>query len=101
MLKYSYLKNIIVNLRGKGVKIALDDFGTGFSSVSLVKELNFDIIKIDRSFVENIDKEEIVRNLIEHFTNLASLFGTSVCVEGVETEEMMKIICNYPVQSLQ
>ena len=101
LLNIELLKNIIVNLRGKGVKIALDDFGTGFSSVSLVKELNFDIIKIDRSFVENIDKEKIVRNLIEHFTNLASLFGASVCVEGVETEEMMKIICNYPVQSLQ
>ncbi|WP_051539791.1 EAL domain-containing protein [Ruminococcus sp. FC2018] len=101
LLDIELLKNVIVNLRGMGVKIALDDFGTGFSSVSLLKELSFDIIKIDRSFIQNIDKEDMGRRLIEKFTNLASLFGASVCVEGVETKEMIEILRNYPVQSLQ
>ncbi|MBQ4464753.1 MAG: EAL domain-containing protein, partial [Oscillospiraceae bacterium] len=51
LLDMDLLKIVIVNLRGQGVRIALDDFGTGFSSIGLVKNLQFDTIKIDRSFV--------------------------------------------------
>ena len=57
-------KNSIVNLRGKGIRIALDDFGTGFSSVGLVKNLPFDTIKIDRSFVLKIEEDEKERGLM-------------------------------------
>ena len=101
LLDLDLLKNIIVNLRGKGIRIALDDFGTGFSSVGLVKNLPFDTIKIDRSFVLKIEEDEKERGLMENFTGVASTYGAKVCVEGVETAGMRNILLQYRVQSLQ
>ena len=101
LLDLDMLKNIIVNLRGRGIRIALDDFGTGFSSVGLVKNLPFDTIKIDRSFVLRIEEDEKERDLIESFTGVASTYGAKVCVEGVETAGMRNILLKYRVQSLQ
>ena len=101
LLDEDLLRNIIVNLRGNGIKIALDDFGTGFSSVGLVKNLPFDIIKIDRSFVLKIEEDEEERELMEHFAKIASIFGARVCVEGIETEGMKDILQQYNVKSFQ
>ena len=101
LLDMDLLKNIVVNLRGWGVKIALDDFGTGFSSIGIVKNLPFDIIKIDRSFVQKIEEDEKERELIKSFAGVASTFGAKVCVEGIETAEMRDILQHYHVQSFQ
>ena len=95
------LKNIIINLRGRGVKIALDDFGTGFASVGLIKSLPFDTIKIDRCFVEKIEEDEKDRALISSFAGMASTFGAKVCVEGIETRGMRDILQQYHIQSFQ
>jgi diguanylate cyclase (GGDEF) domain len=101
LLDLELLKNVVVNLRGHGIQIALDDFGTGFSSVGIVKNLPFDTIKIDRSFVMRIEEDDKEKELIEHFVNLAATFGAKVCVEGIETEGMKSILKNYPVKSFQ
>ena len=66
-----------------------------------MKELPFDIIKIDRSFVEKIEEDALERELIEHFSGVASLFGAKVCVEGVETEGMRDILQQFRVKSFQ
>ena len=95
------LKNVIVQLSGNGIKVALDDFGTGFSAVGLVKDMPFDTIKIDRSFVLNIEENERERKLIENFTNIASTFGAGVCVEGIENSNMRDILRDYSVKSFQ
>lgn len=101
LLDMQLLKNVIANLKSRGVLIALDDFGTGFSSVSIVKELPFDIIKIDRGFVMSIEKDDVDRELIRYFSSLASLFGAKVCVEGIETEGMRDILQKFHVESFQ
>ena len=101
LLDIDQLKNIVVRLRGYGIKIAMDDFGTGFSSVGILKDLPFDVIKIDRSFVMRIEEDDKERELMEHFASLASAFGAKVCVEGVETEGMKEILQRYRVQSFQ
>ena len=95
------LKNVLASLKSHGIRIALDDFGTGFSSVGLVKDLPFDIIKIDRSFVQQIENDDMERELMRHFSGLASSFGAKVCVEGIETEGMRDILQKYHVQSFQ
>ena len=95
------LKNVIVNLRGQGIQIALDDFGTGFSSVGLVKNLPFDTIKIDRSFVLKIEEDEKERELVKSFAGIATTFGAKVCVEGIETAEMRDILQEFNIQSFQ
>jgi len=101
LLDLDLLKNVVVNLRGHGIQIALDDFGTGFSSMGIVKNLPFDTIKIDRSFVMKIEEDDKEKELIEHFVNLAATFGAKVCVEGIETEGMKRILKSYPVKSFQ
>ena len=101
LLDMDLLKNVLASLKSHGIRIALDDFGTGFSSVGLVKDLPFDIIKIDRSFVQQIENDDMERELMRHFSGLASSFGAKVCVEGIETEGMRDILQKYHVQSFQ
>jgi len=101
LLDMELLRNVIVKLRSRGVRIALDDFGTGFSSVGLMKNLPFDAIKIDRSFVKNIEEDELEKKLLESFTGLAGIFGPDVCVEGIETSGMCDIIRDYGIHSFQ
>ncbi|MBO6162954.1 MAG: EAL domain-containing protein [Eubacterium sp.] len=101
LLDMDLLKNTLICLKARGVQIALDDFGTGFSSVGLIKNLPFDIIKIDRSFVRKIEEDDLERELMRHFSGLASTFGAKVCVEGIETEGMRDILQRFHVQSFQ
>ncbi len=101
LLDMYLLKNVIVNLRGRGIQIALDDFGTGFASVGIIKNLPFDTIKIDRSFVIHIEEDEKERSLIKSFVSVAATFGAKVCVEGIETEGMRDILQKYNIQSFQ
>ena len=101
LLDMELLKNVIINLRGKGIKVALDDFGTGFSSLAAAKNLPFDTIKIDRSFVMKIEEDEKDREIIGNFADLARTFGSKICVEGIETEGMCEILRKYRVQSFQ
>ena len=101
LLDLNLLKNIVVNLRARGVQVALDDFGTGFSSVSIVREIPFDTIKIDRSFVRNVEKSETDKLLIQSFTGIASLFGAQICVEGIETAAMRDILRKLSVKCFQ
>ena len=101
LLDTELLKNVIANLKSRGILIALDDFGTGFSSIGIVKEIPFDIIKIDRSFVETIEENETDRKLMRNFADVASIFGAKVCVEGIETAGMRDILKRFHVKSFQ
>ena len=101
LLDLDLLKNVLASLKSRGILIALDDFGTGFSSVSILKEIPFNIIKIDRSFVQAIEENEVERKIVQNIADLASIFGAKVCVEGVETEGMRDILMNYHVGSFQ
>ena len=85
----------------RGILIALDDFGTGFSSVSIVRDLPFDIIKIDRMFIKKIEEDDADKELVRYIAGLASLFGAKVCVEGIETEGMRDILQKFQVESFQ
>ena len=101
LLDIKLLKNVTAQLKSRGILIALDDFGTGFSSVGLVKELPFDIIKIDRAFVTRIEDDCADRELMRYFAGVASLFGAKVCVEGVETAGMRDILQHFAVETFQ
>ena len=69
--------------------------------MGLVKNLPFDTIKIDRSFVLRIEEDEKERELVKSFAGIATTFGAKVCVEGIETEEMRDILQQYNIQSFQ
>jgi FOG: EAL domain len=101
LLDLELLKNVLASIKSRGVLVALDDFGTGFSSVGILKKIPIDIIKIDRSFVQGIEADDIDRQLIGNIADLACIFGAKVCVEGIETEGMRDILKHYHVESFQ
>ncbi|WP_177214438.1 EAL domain-containing protein [Succinivibrio dextrinosolvens] len=101
LLDMELLARIAFSLQSFGIRLALDDFGTGFSSLWVVKNIPFDIIKIDRAFVRDIcdnDKSEL---FIKSITEIASAYGAGVCVEGIENEMMRDRVRKYQVRSIQ
>ena len=86
-------------LRLIGIKLCLDDFGTGFSSLSILKSLPIDIIKIDGSFVSGLTKSRTNQAIVKATTTLASELGIKVVAECVETSKQLKYLteqgCDY------
>jgi diguanylate cyclase (GGDEF)-like protein len=85
-------RTIVTSLKNQGVRLALDDFGTGFSSLSHLRSLPFDIIKIDRSFVTDINAKRENTAIIRAVTTLAGALSVPVCVEGIESEEVYEAV---------
>ncbi len=86
-------------LRQAGMKIALDDFGTGFSSLNMLRELPLDVVKIDRSFITELETSDQARSLVQHLISIAATLGKEVVAEGVETEVQLEHLiiakCDY------
>lgn len=101
LLDVDLLKNILTGLRSINVRFAMDDFGTGFSSIGLLKDLPIDTIKIDRSFVKDIEEDEMQKKLAGNFAHVADIFSANLCVEGIENTNMRDILREYPVKSFQ
>lgn len=85
-------RTIVTSLKNQGVRLALDDFGTGFSSLSHLRSLPFDIIKIDRSFVTNMNGKRESAAIIKAVTTLAGALSVPVCVEGIESEDTYEAV---------
>ncbi len=79
----------LVGLRRLGVRVALDDFGTGYSTLSLLRELPADVVKVDRSFVAALGDEPEARALVRGVLALARELDLQVVAEGVETEAQL------------
>jgi diguanylate cyclase (GGDEF)-like protein len=76
-------------LKRLGVRIAIDDFGTGYSSLSYLHRLPLDVLKIDRSFMENLNESDGTRPIVEAVLLMANALGLQVVAEGVETAEQL------------
>jgi diguanylate cyclase (GGDEF)-like protein/PAS domain S-box-containing protein len=83
---------ILENLRAQGVRVALDDFGTGYSSLSYLKKFPLDMIKIDKSFVNDIPHEKSDKEIAITIINIGHTFGFRVLAEGVENEEQLEFL---------
>ena len=86
MRNFDLSLEVINSLKTLNILLSLDDFGTGYSSLSYFSKLPFDILKIDRSFVIDIDKNLQNKKIINMIINLAKSLGIKVLAEGVETE---------------
>ncbi len=79
-------------LRALGVRVAMDDFGTGYSSLSYLRSFPFDKIKIDRSFIKDIERNRGSAAIIKAIAGLGASLGIRTTAEGIETEEQLEIV---------
>ena len=91
----------IATFRAQGVRISLDDFGTGFASFHHLRQLDFDELKIDTSFVGGLGNDATAEVLVRGFLNIASGLGVSVVAEGVETEDQRRDLINMGCMTAQ
>lgn len=82
---------VLASIRHMGITLCLDDFGTGFSSLSQLQELDFDVLKIDRSFIAKISTDE-GSALCTSIITMAHALDMRVVAEGVETKQQMEIL---------
>ena len=79
-------------LRDQGVSIAIDDFGVGYSSLSYLQKMDVDILKIDKSFVDDLETESNSRDLCKVMIMLAQQLNIQVVAEGIENEEQKQYL---------
>lgn len=92
-VSFKDLKDIVFGLQAHGISTAVDDFGTGYSSLNLVRELPWNMIKIDKSFLEeNETAPEQNRVMLKHIIAMSQEMGITSIVEGVETIEHVKML---------
>jgi len=79
-------QRVLADLHAWGLSLAIDDFGTGYSSLARLKHLPVDILKIDRSFIHDVDRDEDSGRMVEAMIQLAHGLGMVALAEGIETE---------------
>jgi len=99
MGSYSYIDDALDEINNLRVSIAMDDFGTGYSSLSYLRSYPFNVLKIDRSFVNDISVDIADRELTNAAIAMAHGLNLKVVAEGVETEEQLALLqelnCDY------
>ena len=94
-LDVTFLKNEVNFFHSKGIKIALDDFGTGNSSLSLALELPVDELKVDMSFIKDIEQKPQNQAMVQSIVDYANRTNTETCIEGIENQEVSDYIHQF------
>ena len=98
---YNVLSSVIQELKQAGFLFSMDDYGTGYSNMQSVFELDFDIIKIDKSILWAAEKESTGRAILENSARMILQIGKKILVEGVETQEQIELLRPLQVDYLQ
>jgi diguanylate cyclase (GGDEF)-like protein len=89
------ITNRLLDFRDAGVQVSIDDFGTGYSSLSYLKQFEIDYLKIDRSFIRNLQHDRNDLALCEAIIAMAHKLDIAVIAEGVETVDQEKLLKGY------
>ncbi len=89
---YDYLKSIVYGLKSVGIRTSVDDFGVGYSSLNLIRDLPWDVIKLDKSFLYMCDDDSRGNTMLKHVIALTQSLGMECIVEGVESIKHVKLL---------
>jgi diguanylate cyclase (GGDEF)-like protein len=89
---FESIATMMSRIKRLGVRLAIDDFGTGHASYSYLKQLPFDYLKIDRSFIQGIAKDRRDRAMVKSIIEMAATLGMAVVAEGVETQIQAELL---------
>ncbi len=92
---------ILTRIKALGCTIALDDFGTGYSSLNHIREIPFDIIKVDQSFVRDLDTDAYAQSFVRMVAELAETIGVRICVEGIENKAQLDKLSGMKIKYIQ
>ncbi len=92
---------ILEGLNAEGVRLAIDDFGTGYSSMHYLRRLPFDVLKIDKSFVDGLPSSKDSAAIVSAIITLAKSMELDVVAEGVETAEQLEFVAGQGCHSIQ
>ena len=95
------VKSVLKELTNRGVTIALDDFGTGYASLSTLSDLEYDVVKIDRSFVADIHKNDSNRLIVQSILSICQKMNKYSVAEGIETEAEAKVLYEMGCSAMQ
>ena len=95
------LLSIVKKFKNLKVKIAIDDFGTGYSSLSYIKKIPFDVIKIDKAFLDDVDIDQKSRLMIKNIIDLAHILEAYVVMEGVQDEKQVRMLEDMGADCIQ
>jgi len=88
-------------IQSRGIRLAIDDFGTGYSSMSLMKQFPIDTIKIDRSFVRDLQKDSEDQAIAQAIISMGKALGMTIIAEGVETTEQETFLRDHDCDEMQ
>lgn len=101
MTEVAIAMDTIVVLQNMGIKVSIDDFGTGYSSLAYLREIPFDKIKIDRSFIKEVASNDSDLTIVKSMIELSHALGKRVLAEGVETIEQLQLLRNLNCDAVQ
>lgn len=93
------LRKFVEELHDYGIKVAIDDFGVGSSSMNLLREVIFDVLKIDKTFIDNFSEKEV--KILKHIVGIAKDTGAHVISEGVERREQCELLLELGCEEIQ
>lgn len=93
------LNKLVDYLHRRGISVAIDDFGTGSSSINLLRAVEFDILKIDKSFVDNSTERD--EKVLKRIITIAKDIGFDIIAEGVESEEQLENLTGLGCDNIQ
>ncbi len=101
MKNFEVSNKFLERMQKAGIPIALDDFGTGYSSLNYIMKLPISNIKIDRSFINNIEQDQQQYQIVYSIIELAKTLGLEITIEGIETEKQKALFQKRKVDYLQ
>jgi EAL domain-containing protein (putative c-di-GMP-specific phosphodiesterase class I) len=85
---------LLCGFKDLGVQLAIDDFGTGYSSLSRLRYMPVDVLKIDRTFIREVDRDDQSASMVSAIIALANNLGMITLAEGIETEEEWRFLAD-------